>query len=90
MTNSFNTVDLNNDGVVSQCEDAKFLVGVGNTEDYAKTYPGSYSLSDIKAMCDWMVPDGFDQKETTEMNFLDELMKMWPFNLFWKMDDTSN
>lgn len=84
ITNSFNTIDLNKDGVVSMCEDAKFLVGIGNTVDYAKTYPGSYSLSDVKGMCDWIVPDGFDQKPVTEVNFLKDFINMWPLSLFTK------
>lgn len=84
ITNAFNTIDLNKDGTVSQCEDAKFLLGIGNTEKYAKTYPGSYSLSEVKAMCDWIVPDGFDQKTTTQVNFLQDILNMWPLNLFTK------
>lgn len=84
VANSFNTIDLNKDGVVTQCEDAKFLVGIGNSDEYAQTYPGSYSLSDVKSMCDWIVPDGFDQKQTTEVNFLKDLINMWPLSLFTK------
>jgi len=35
-------------------------------------------------MCDWIVPDGFDQKQTTEVNFLKDLINMWPLSLFTK------
>lgn len=84
ISNSFNTIDLNKDGVVSMCEDAKFLVGIGNTKAYAQTYPGSYSLADVKGMCDWIVPDGFDQKPATQVNFLKDLINMWPMSLFTK------
>lgn len=31
----FDIIDLNGDQFVDRCEDAKFLYGVGNTEEYA-------------------------------------------------------
>lgn len=82
LKNAYSTVDINGDGVVSQCEDAKFLLGMGNTKEYAQTYPGSYSQSSVIAMCDYIVPDGFAQKETIKVDFLAEIMNMWPFSLF--------
>jgi hypothetical protein len=82
ITNAFNTIDLNKDGMISECEEAKFLLGIGNTEAYAKSYPASYSLGDITKMCEWIVPDGFDQKPTTQVNFLQDILNMWPLNLF--------
>lgn len=82
VTSMFNTIDLDNNGVVSQCEDAKFLLGIGNSKEYATSYPGTYSLANVKAMCEWIVPDGFDQKPVQSFNFLEDLAKMWPFSEF--------
>lgn len=60
ITNAFNTVDLDGNGIVSMCEDAKYLRGIGNTKEYAMSYPNTYSLKTVQDMCAWIVPDAFD------------------------------
>jgi hypothetical protein len=37
-------MDIDGNNYVDRCEDAKFLKGIGNTEEYALTYSTSRSL----------------------------------------------
>lgn len=46
------------------------LKGIGNSKEYAMSYPGTYSLYEVKQMCYWVVPDGFDAPKPT-VNILD-------------------
>lgn len=48
MATFFAQIDLNNDGLIDRCEDAKFLyAGVGNTADYSLNYGAYGSLSEL-------------------------------------------
>lgn len=59
--NIFKSIDLNNDGYIDRCEDAKFLMSVNNgNKSYAMNYAGDGTLSYIQGYCDYWVLDAFD------------------------------
>jgi hypothetical protein len=57
----FKAIDVNNDGYVNQCEDAKFLKAAGAPDDYALMYPGSASLYELQSYCYMIVPDAYEE-----------------------------
>ena len=58
----FKVVDLDHNGVVDRCENAKFLFYLGNTREYSLNYAGMVSLQDAKQLCYEAVLDAFDYK----------------------------
>lgn len=78
----FNEIDINKDGLIDQCEDAKFLLGIGNSEEYATTYAGTGKLSEVQQYCMYIVPDAFDQVKTkSSSDMMTDMMHMWPFSM---------
>lgn len=63
MEGIFNAIDLDNNGYVDRCEDAKFLMAIGNTEEYALNFTGTTNLPYLQGYCKHMVVDAFDQME---------------------------
>lgn len=60
MQSIFNKMDLNGDKYIDRCENAKFLHGIGNTEDYAKNYSSAQSLPQAQEWCKYVIIDAFD------------------------------
>lgn len=56
----FEILDLNKDQSLDRCEDAQFLVAAGNTEEYALTFGGMASVSELTHVCSYVVPTAFD------------------------------
>lgn len=71
MVSIFNKMDLNGDHYVDRCEHAKFLRGIGNTDEYAKNYSSAGSLQQAKEWCKYLVIDAFDTvSEEKDEDFL--------------------
>lgn len=88
MATWFNILDLNNDGFVDRCEDAKFLYGVGNTEEYSQNYAGMVNLPELQALCAQLVPSAFDEirLENAKKASIEYLISQaYPFNLIYDM-----
>lgn len=64
----FTIIDLNNDQTIDRCEDAQFLFGVGNTEEYSINYSGSSGVNDMAGICMYVVPTAFDDVRYIEHN----------------------
>jgi hypothetical protein len=88
MQSWFKIVDLNDDQYLDRCEDAKFLYGFGNTEEYALTYGGIGSVTDFEKICATAVPDAFEaiQAADAENDVLSQWLDMWPLNLLMGAD----
>ena len=84
-------MDIDGNNYVDRCEDAKFLKGIGNTEEYALTYATSRSLPQVLELCDYLVIDAFDEPKEEDTDFLSLLMQfisgVFPFQLLSHGDD---
>lgn len=49
--NIFAILDLNNDGVVDRCEDARFQIAAGSTSDYALKFSEKFNLHSFEQIC---------------------------------------
>lgn len=47
----FRVLDLNNDGVVDRCEDARFQIAAGSTQDYALKFSEAFNLHSFEKIC---------------------------------------
>ena len=56
-------MDLDGNKYVDRCENAKFLKGIGNTDEYALNYSSSQSLPQAQEWCKYAVIDAFDTVE---------------------------
>lgn len=63
-------MDIDGNNYVDRCEDAKFLKGIGNTDDYSLTYSTSRSLPQVLQLCDYLVIDAFDQPKEEDKDFM--------------------
>lgn len=54
--NIFRLVDLDKSNVISRCENAKFLYGMGNTSEYALQYSEIKILPYLYDMCEKKFP----------------------------------
>jgi hypothetical protein len=86
------TIDLNEDGFIDRCENAKFLKAIGNSEEYALNYSSSGSLLELQEYCKVVVIDAFDTlKDEQEDDLLQTIISFasgcWPFNLLAGKDD---
>ena len=63
VTEWFKTIDLDSNGVVDRCEDAKFLRYLGNTQEYSLQYSDITGLTAAKDMCYHVIPDAYNQME---------------------------
>lgn len=60
------------------------MLAVGNTEEYATTYPGTASKPEILGYCNYIIPDAFDvlQMEAKDQpNVFSEITSMVPYPL---------
>jgi len=62
--------DLNNDKFIDRCESAKFLKGIGNSEEYSLNYASSGNLLDLQHYCKIVVIDAFDMEDDVEDDLL--------------------
>lgn len=69
-------MDIDGNNYVDRCEDAKFLKGIGNTDEYALTYSTSRSLPQVLQLCDYLVIDAFDQPKDEDDDVMKLLMQM--------------
>lgn len=68
MMKIFKTADLDHNGIISRCENAKFLVGIGNTGEYALQFSEMKTLPGLYSGCYSQFPETMDMEE--------EMMKM--------------
>lgn len=47
----FDLIDIDNDGYITRCEDAKFQFASGSTKAYALKFSSSYSRGSVNAIC---------------------------------------
>ena len=87
----FKAIDLNNDGYLDRCEDAKFLSVINKNEDYARKYSGDASLQSLYKVCDYYVLDAFEREDDTDyywlQNLLSRLAGVFPFNVLFFSED---
>lgn len=84
----FDIIDVNGDQFVDRCEDAKFLYGVGNTEEYAQNFAGMTNLAELQHLCGQLVPSAFDEirlenEKNASIEYL--ISQAYPFNLIYDM-----
>lgn len=85
-------MDTNKDGLVDRCEDARFLKAIGNTDEYALNYSGSFNTAGAQQWCKVLVIDAFDTLKDEEENDLLQTIigwagGFWPLNIFAGKDD---
>lgn len=93
MKDAFGVMDKNNDMYVDKCENAQFLKGIGNTDEYALTYASSMSLPGAQEYCKVFVIDAFDtlameQDKDLFQAFLAQIAGAFPLNIFGICDGT--
>ena len=90
--NIVRAMDLNNDGIVDRCENAKFLKGIGNTDEYASEYSGSVSLLSAQSICKYYVIDAFESAEAPDTGLMTLLIQtangLFPFELLGLESDS--
>jgi len=59
-------MDLDGNNYIERCEDAKFLKGIGNTDEYSLTYSSARTLPQAMDICNYLVIDAFDQQEKAD------------------------
>lgn len=86
MTNAAKQMDIDGNNYIDRCENAKFLKGIGNTEEYSLTYASSGSLVQALQLCDYLVIDAFDEPKDENSDFMSLLIQMiagvFPTSLF--------
>lgn len=92
MKTTSNTIDLNNDGFIDRCENAKFLKAIGNSEEYSLNYSSSGSLLGLQEYCKVVVIDAFDTiAEEQDDDLLQTIISFasgcWPFNVLAGKND---
>merc|ERR1712023_31839 len=84
MATYFGQIDLNNDGLIDRCEDAKFLfAGAQNTADYSLNYGGYGTLSELQHYCLYIVPNAVDVvrwEKKADGGIVGFLSGIWPFS----------
>lgn len=60
MVSLFQKMDLDGNKMVDRCENAKFLKGIGNTDEYASKFSSAQSLPQAQEWCKYVVIDAFD------------------------------
>ena len=90
--NIVRAMDLNSDGIVDRCENAKFLKGIGNTDEYAANYSGSVSLVQAQEICKYYVIDAFESAEAPDTSLMTLLIQtangLFPFELLGLESDS--
>lgn len=92
MKSIFNSLDLDNNGQIDRCEDAKFLLWANDgNKEYAMNYSGYGNLNDLQHYCKFMVIDAFDQPDTTDyfwlQNIVSRMAGVFPFNFLFFSED---
>lgn len=87
MKRATTAMDLDKNGLVDRCEDAKFLKAIGNTDEYSLNYSASFNYGGAQQWCKLIVIDAFDTiKDEKEDDLLQTLLGwaggFWPLNIF--------
>lgn len=92
MKSIFNSLDLDNNGQIDRCEDAKFLLWANDgNKEYALNYSGYGNLADLQHYCKIMVIDAFDMPMDNQKFWMESILSRvvgaWPINLFFDTDN---